>query len=327
MQPTALPEYAAPGGAKHGRVLFVDDEERILTTMRVMFRRQYEVHLANSGNMALDMLKRHDLDVIVSDQRMPGMTGVEVLRHARELRPRAMRVLLTGYSDLNDIIGSINEGEIFRFVNKPWSNDALQATVAQAAETARGINADEAARLNATDGAAPAGSRANGVLVLDNDTPNVDELKRVLSADFSVYHARSLAQALDLMEKHPIGVLIVETVVNGEPVSALLSQLKRHHPQIVTIVLTHRSDAQEAIELINAGQIFRLLIKPVRDGICMLSVRHGMKRHDTLVQSPTLVSRYAVDVPRSAAASAEISAGLMQRIRQLRTLFGANAPR
>ncbi|MGH8528611.1 MAG: response regulator [Nevskiales bacterium] len=315
----------APPAERRSRVLFVDDEERILTTMRVMFRRQYEVHLANSGAMAMDLLRRHDVDVIVSDQRMPGMTGVDVLRAAREVRPRAMRVLLTGYSDLNDIIGSINEGEIFRFVNKPWSNDALQATVAQAAETARGMNADEAARLNAREDAA-VGPRANGVLVLDTDTPNVDELKRVLSADFSVYHARNLQQALDLLEKHPIGVLIVETMVDGEPVSALLSELKKHHPQIVAIVLTHRSDAQEAIELINAGQIFRLLIKPVRDGICKLSVRHGMTRHDTLVQSPTLVRRYTVEAPR-AAANSEVSAGLLQRIRQLRTLFGAAPPR
>src|SRR3546814_8276602 len=68
---------------------------------------------------------------------MPGMTGIELLRTARELNPNAMRILLTGYSDLNAIIGSINEGEIFRFINKPWSNDDLTTTVARAVSTAR----------------------------------------------------------------------------------------------------------------------------------------------------------------------------------------------
>src|SRR3546814_6306237 len=113
------------------RVLFVDDEPRVLTTMRILFRARYELFFAESGAAALELLKTQPIDVIVSDQRMPGMTGIELLRTARELNPNAMRILLTGYSDLNAIIGSIKEGEIFRFINKPWSNDDLQTTVAQ----------------------------------------------------------------------------------------------------------------------------------------------------------------------------------------------------
>src|SRR5688572_27562186 len=99
--------------ANMARVLFVDDEPRILTTMRMLFRKNYEVFTAEGGQKALELLKSQPVDVIVSDQRMPGMTGIEMLRQARELNPNAMRILLTGYSDLNAIIGSINEGEIF----------------------------------------------------------------------------------------------------------------------------------------------------------------------------------------------------------------------
>src|SRR3546814_612323 len=126
------------------RVLFVDDEPRVLTTMRILFRARYELFFAESGAAALELLKTQPIDVIVSDQRMPGMTGIELLRTARELNPNAMRILLTGYSDLNAIIGSINEGEIFRFINKPWSNDDLTTTVARAVSAARATQAAEA---------------------------------------------------------------------------------------------------------------------------------------------------------------------------------------
>src|SRR5262245_62882510 len=87
-------------------ILFIDDEQRVLTSMRAMFRREYEVLLANSGTEALDLLRDHTVDVIVSDQRMPGMTGVEVLKAVKRLAPNAMRILLTGYADLKAIEAS-----------------------------------------------------------------------------------------------------------------------------------------------------------------------------------------------------------------------------
>src|SRR5262245_43868465 len=124
-----------PSGQR-ARLLFVDDEESILTTMRIMFRRHYEVLLASNGEQALELLRNNDVDVLISDQRMPGMMGVEVLREARGIRPRTMRVLLTGYSDFSAIIGSINEGEVYRFVHKPWSNAEFQSIIAQAVEAA-----------------------------------------------------------------------------------------------------------------------------------------------------------------------------------------------
>src|SRR5689334_22428918 len=102
MEPSVGQTIPPPGRA---RVLFVDDEESILTTMRIMFRRHYDVLLANNGEQALQLLRNNDVDVLVSDQRMPGMMGVEVLREARAIRPRTMRVLLTGYSDFSAIIG------------------------------------------------------------------------------------------------------------------------------------------------------------------------------------------------------------------------------
>ncbi len=121
---------------KRGTVLFVDDERRVLTSMRAMFRRDYEVLLANSGQEAIDLLRDHSVDVIVSDQRMPGMTGVEVLKAVKTLAPNAMRILLTGYADLKAIEASINEGEVFRYLTKPCPSEQLKEAIGLAAEIA-----------------------------------------------------------------------------------------------------------------------------------------------------------------------------------------------
>src|SRR3546814_3161262 len=103
---------------------------------KALLRRQYEVLTANDGESALGIMRSRPINVLISDQRMPNMTGVEVLRQAKEIQPQAIRLLLTGYSDLNAIIASINEGEIFRFINKPWFNADMSALVTQAVSAA-----------------------------------------------------------------------------------------------------------------------------------------------------------------------------------------------
>lgn len=111
-------------------VLFVDDEENILSSLHRLFRREgYRLLQASSGNEALQLLEAEQVDMVVSDQKMPGMTGVEVLRRVKELRPDTRRMLLTGYSDVDAVIASINEGQVHRFMMKPWDDAQLKATV------------------------------------------------------------------------------------------------------------------------------------------------------------------------------------------------------
>jgi DNA-binding NtrC family response regulator len=299
--------------ATKARVLFVDDEPRVLTTMRMLFRSHYQVFTAEGGAQALELLKTQPVDVIVSDQRMPGMTGIELLRAARELNANAMRILLTGYSDLSAIIGSINEGEIFRFVSKPWANEELTTTVARAVAAAR---ASEAAAA-AGDAPAPVGPPP-GVLVLDDD-PNVPaKIQEILGDDFRVVGATTMDEAVSLMERERIGVVISETRVQASPVIGLIGTLKQHHPELVSVILTDRADAGTAIELINQGQIYRFITKPIHDSQCKITVSSALRHHHRLAQSPELHQRYEVVPPPTAAAA---SAGkLMERIRTLRTV-------
>jgi DNA-binding NtrC family response regulator len=319
MEATATSLSSEPATARP-RLLFVDDEESILTTMRILFRRQYDVLLASGGEQALELLRQHDVDVIVSDQRMPGMVGVEVLREARKIRPRAMRVLLTGYSDFSAIIGSINDGEIYRFVHKPWSNADFQDMIGQAVEAARKFSGEQVSQLDTEVTAPLIPSGRPALLMLDRDMIAVDEVKRMLGLEYDVHHATSIAEGLDLLDKNPIGVLIVETMIGSESVTTMLGLLKQHHPQVVSIVLTHRSDANVAIDLINQGQIFRFLLKPTREAMCKRSVQQAVQRHQTLKTNPELAQRYRV---QETPAAQDTPQGMLQRIRQLRGLFSS----
>ena len=105
--------------------------------MRIMFRRQFDLFLASHGAEALDIVRDKDIDVIVADHRMPKMTGVEVLSKVRALSPRTVRILLTGYADLDAVEGSINESEVFRFLTKPCAPQQLRETIELAAKLAR----------------------------------------------------------------------------------------------------------------------------------------------------------------------------------------------
>ena len=491
---------------KRGTVLFVDDERRVLTSMRAMVRRDYEVLLANSGAEALDVLRDADVDVIVSDQRMPGMTGVEVLKQVKTLAPRAMRILLTGYADLQAIEASINEGEVFRYLTKPCATDVLReaidlgveasreehapgasreehapvasraehapvasreehaaaesreentlqaaheelavapppperAAVAAAKEgeaseeitlftvdppsathvplpadlatddplqlieivpsgaktsvrTARNVtprtvatpvrepsksaaasaktvaakpiakaeapiqtsapsptddhgerptpahrharptHASQSAHVPRPRGAAvvvPRRVRAPAVdirdvdlLVLTTDARTVAVLEAALDGSHRLHTASHLDDALAALEKHPIGVVVTDMVVREEHIRHLTTELKRQVPDLVTIVASDRSDAQLLIELINYGQIFRFLLKPLHAGQCRLSIESAVSRHRELALNPARTRRHAVakrDLPR---ASDGVMHQVMDRVRRLRDLL------
>jgi signal transduction histidine kinase len=118
---------------KHS-LLVVDDERENLLALRRVFRKDYELHLASSGAEALELLQQVPVSCVLSDQRMPEMTGVELLSEVRQRKPLAVRMILTGYTDVEDIISAINDGHIYRFITKPWSKEELEVTIRRALE-------------------------------------------------------------------------------------------------------------------------------------------------------------------------------------------------
>jgi DNA-binding NtrC family response regulator len=115
-------------------ILLVDDEPEILFSLRGLLRREFDLHTAQSGAEALDILRRQPIHVIMTDQRMPEMTGVELLRRARGECPEAIRIVFTGYADLKAVVDAVNEGQIYRYLTKPWDPDELCALLHEACD-------------------------------------------------------------------------------------------------------------------------------------------------------------------------------------------------
>ena len=121
---------------KLARILYVDDEIDNLTIFKAAFRKLYHIHTALSAKEALQKMRSQPpeeaFDILITDQRMPEMTGVELLEIAALEFPQTVRMMLTGYSDMEAIIRAINKGRIFRYLTKPWEIDALRLTIDEA---------------------------------------------------------------------------------------------------------------------------------------------------------------------------------------------------
>lgn len=129
------------------KILIVDDETANLRLLERLFRGKYEVFAAASGTEALELLEMHDIALIISDQRMPGLTGIEFLKLASGMRPQTVRIMLTGYTDAEALVEAINTGVLYKYVTKPWSNEELQLTAKRALQHYETIKAQRQLQL------------------------------------------------------------------------------------------------------------------------------------------------------------------------------------
>jgi DNA-binding NtrC family response regulator len=334
------------------RLLFVDDEQRVLNSMRIMFRRQFDLFLASHGAEALNIVKDEDIDVIIADHRMPQMTGVEVLTRVRTLSPRTVRILLTGYADLDAVEGSINEGEVFRFLTKPCAPKQLRDTVELAARLAREtpgapppdereLNDEEAleiilesetalevnppaavsspARIGArqpgeltsttvsgrpkpiaapaasAQAAAPRTANGLGVIVFSADEEMMDTVQKAVRGRLPVHRATNVVQVVKALKEHRPGVLVTDISSDKSTIQAMTSRLKQHLPELVTIAVSPHRDVLDMVWLINHGQIFRFLRKPLSPGRCAVSLQAALQHHRVLLKNPDLVKRHEVE--------------------------------
>ncbi len=318
------------------RLLFVDDEPRVLVALKSIFRTDYEVKTTTSGAEALSILDEWPAEVIVSDQRMPTMTGVQLLKQASEVRPQTTRVLLTGYSDLDAVMSSVNDSEIFRFVTKPWQRPQIRGTIEAAVRLAREAQqqprltppplppedneglADASAVAPVQVAQADANANQAGVLILDPDPSERAYLLQMLDGGRPVFAAATLDEALHLLDSENIGTVIAESLIDGELVTSLLNGLRQVRHDLVCVVLTRQPDAQHIIDLINYGQVYRVLRKPLNPGLLRGTVNMAAWRHDMLQQRPDQARRISLELP--ALPAERKNAGMLAKIRQF---FGA----
>ncbi|MFT5923642.1 MAG: response regulator RpfG family c-di-GMP phosphodiesterase [Paraglaciecola sp.] len=119
-------------------VLCVDDELDIIHAMKRLLRKQnYNLLFASSGKKALELMQQNDVHLIISDMKMPAMSGLELLEKVAVYYPDSYRILLTGYADMESTVSAINKGEILKYIQKPWDNDELISSIEEGLEKVR----------------------------------------------------------------------------------------------------------------------------------------------------------------------------------------------
>ncbi|MEW5979245.1 MAG: sigma-54 dependent transcriptional regulator [Acidobacteriota bacterium] len=129
-QPNMLPEDQ--DSRKPFKLLIIDDEPDVLDSLSLTFRKDYQVLCAQGGEEGLRLMSEHDIALVIADQRMPGLSGIQFFAKIKQTHPRTMRIMLTGYTDVRDTIDAINNGSVYRYITKPWDNQELRLTVKQA---------------------------------------------------------------------------------------------------------------------------------------------------------------------------------------------------
>jgi len=275
------PAAAAKPALRKPAVLFVDDEERVLNALSHLFRDSYDVETASGGAAALERLRSRRFHVLVSDQRMPEMIGVELLRQAKAVAPGTVRLLLTGYSDLAAIVGSVNESEVFRFVSKPWQEEDLRATVAEAVDVAIAIEAAAAVP--------PPALPPNAAALILGDAALSRAAREMANRAYRVEEAAGVDAALEILAAQEIAALVCDLDLRSGDPAALLRVLKKQSPQTQLIAVSAATDAETIIRLINEARIYRFLKKPVNFSLLQGALLAALGRYARMLKSPALL--------------------------------------
>lgn len=265
------------------RILLIDDEPMILTSLTRLLEDDFEVSTAPDGFKALELIAKSEYKVIICDQRMPGMLGHEVLKKAREHSPKSIRILLTGYSDLDSIINSVNAGEVFRYINKPWKADNLVNIVKLGIQIYDKINDLQASAPKPVGGATTASvhieveEKKGDVLFVDYSPEEVKRLANQFGNKFNITMATSVDEAFKEMAQKPVSVIVSNVVFeDGVDGISFLNTIKKEYPQTVTVILTEVKDATLAVRSINELQVFKYLVKPTDQTMIEKTISDGI---------------------------------------------------
>lgn len=292
-------------------LLLVDDEERILRSLRMLFMTGYNVRMTTDANEAIQILKNEPVHVVVSDQRMPIMQGAELLRIAREVSPATMRILLTGYSDFEASVASVNEGEVFRYLVKPWVAEEVKQVVAEAAAIAE-------VSFAALPGQPAAGQvKKPRVLILDHDEATLQAVHEILQDRCEIVWAADVPHALEELAKQDVAVVVADLMLGESNVTSVLKTLKRFNPQTQSIVVTSLTDTARLVELINQAQISRYLPKPLFKNLLARNLEYVLERFHAVCSLPVMQKRQSV-APISDPQEKRLSESFMDMLGSLR---------
>lgn|GEM_PF-1097416 len=306
------------------QVLLLHSEQSTLDRLSTGFNDRYTVHCATSGSEALNTLGETQIDIIVTAQDLPGMSGLEALREAKKRSPETIGILLAGNDD-EDLEALVGDKEVFQIVRGSVTPDTLkglidgvtrQARLLALAESANDTTAnldesmgehivmetsengstiisDGTGRMPRLDpkkiaAAVNIGARSVDVLVLTRDDEFLATVKESARGLHNVIYANTVSQADDAVRKHKIGVAVIDAAMVGSNVEDLTLHLRSGSSRLVSIVAGRRDDGEMLMDLINRGKVYRFLLKPVSPGRSRLaieaSVRHHLEAPDSAFQ-------------------------------------------
>ncbi len=296
------------------QVLLLHSEQSTLDNLSSGFSDRYTVHCATSGSDALNTLGETPINVIVSAQDLPGMSGLEALREAKKRSPDTVGILLAGNAD-DGLEALVGDKEVFQVVRGNVTGDMIAKLVDDATRQMRLMALAESANDTAanvdepsehivmetsengatiiSDGtgqmpkldpkkvsaAAAVGARSVDVLVLTKDQEFLATIKDSARGIHNIHYATTLAQADDSIRKHKVGVAVVDAAMVGDKVEQLTQHLRKGSARLVSIVAGRRDDGEMLMDLINRGKVYRFLLKPVSPGRARLAVEASVKHH------------------------------------------------
>ena len=297
------------------QILLLHSEQNTLDNLSTGFNDRYTVHCATSGSEALGTLGQTDIDVLVSAQDLPGMSGVDALREAKKRSPDTIGILLAGTST-EDFGALVGDEEIFQVVRggiTPASlrrliddatrqsrllaladsaNDTTAAVdipntehiVMETSENGSAIISDGTGRMpilnpNKVAANTSVGARAIDVLVLTKDEEFLATVRDAARGMHNIIYANTLAQADDAVRNHKVGVAVIDAAMVGSNVEKLTVHLRTTEARLVAIVAGRRDDGEMLMDLINRGKVYRFLLKPVSPGRARLAIEASVKHH------------------------------------------------
>ena len=296
------------------QVLLLHSEQSTLDSLSSGFSDRYTVHCATSGSEALNTLVETPINVIITAQKLPGMSGLEALREAKKRSPDTIGILLasSGDSGLEALVG---DEEVFQIVRGNVTGDSLlklvdnatrqmrlmalaesandtaaipdepaEHIIMETSENGSTIISDGTGRMPALNpekvsAAASVGSKSVDVLVLTKDQEFLTTINESSRGMHTVHYANTLAQADDMIREHQVGVAVVDAAMVGQKVEQLTQHLRKGSPRLVSIVAGRRDDGEMLMDLINRGKVYRFLLKPVSPGRARLAVEASVKHH------------------------------------------------
>ena len=297
------------------QVLLLHSEQRTLDVLSSGFNDRYTVHCATSGSEALNTLGETQIDVIVSAQELPGMSGLEALREAKKRSPETIGILLAGQRG-DELEALVGDEEVFQVVRGEITAEALrnlidgatrQARLLALAESANDTTAgvdqpegehivmetsengstiisDGTGRMPSLDpkkvsAAANVGTQSVDVLVLTQDEEFLATVRESARGLHNVIFANTLQQADEAVRKRKIGVAVIDAAMVGDDVEKLTLHLRSGAPRLVSIIAGRRDDGEMLMDLINRGKVYRFLLKPVSPGRSRLAIEASVRHH------------------------------------------------